>query len=448
MEQTRLSGVCESSDSRRPTWLPLLGWLPLALAINSIFWQGPIAYWGRWLGLLVWIGYGFLTLVTSRQWRLREFDGLAIWVFLLIVISTFWAGEHLSSNHSLTAVDFRQTALIKACSLFLGYLTLTWGLESLLISLQTVVQVINKFVIAVTLLLAVGLLGNLMGAIPWIAGAGAGLFVNPNTTTALALVTLPLAIWFYVQHPGLMGVWPSLTLVTALVLAQARSTVMVCGLLVFFYLVCWPGLRRLRLANLLFPLGLMLLGLVLFLSIDFWGTNLADSLVHGLRPNFDNAQRPGLSSYRLNLLWPVFIQGIAASPGTFLIGHGWGSEEALMLFQADQSRFFAALNLISAHSAYLGLTYQIGLVGGVSVFGPLWAMVLRQMLTPLPEIITPYFQLKVSLVGVVLAALGVCVFESGFYNLGAIYMLPSWIAIYLVTRLDQLPGQSEERSPI
>ena len=452
MEQKRLSSkfssVSEFMADGGPTWLPLLGWLPLALAINSIFFQGPVAYWGRWLGIVTWVIYGFLALVVTRQWRLREFDALAMWVFLLVVVSTFLTGESAISDNMIAALNFRQTAIIKACSLFLGYLTLTWGLESLLTSLQAVIQIINKFVVAVALLLTIGLLGNLTGAIPWIGGAGAGLFTNPNTTAALALVTLPLAIWFYVERPCLVRAWPSLTIVAVLVLAQARSTVVVSGLLAIFYLVCWPGLRRLRLANLLWPLGLMLLGLALFWSIDFWGSNLADSLVHGLRPSFDDAQRPGLSSYRLNLLWPLFIQGITTSPETLLLGHGWGSEEALMLFQAEQSRFFSALDLISAHSAYLGLTYQIGLSGSMSVFLPLWGMVIRQILTPLPETITRQLQLKVSLVGVVLSTLGICLFESGFYSLGAIHMLPSWMAIYLVTRLDHLDKPSAAKHSV
>ncbi|MEO0936333.1 MAG: hypothetical protein AAFY21_22235, partial [Cyanobacteria bacterium J06641_2] len=41
-------------------WLPVFGWLPFALAINSfIIPPGTaLAYWGRWIGLIVLLIYG------------------------------------------------------------------------------------------------------------------------------------------------------------------------------------------------------------------------------------------------------------------------------------------------------------------------------------------------------------------------------------------------------
>ncbi len=48
----------------------------------------------------------------------------------------------------------------------------------------------------------------------------------------------------------------------------------------------------------------------------------------------------GITSFRTNLLWPLFIQEIFASPVSALIGHGWGSEEAFLKFQGMQNNFF------------------------------------------------------------------------------------------------------------
>ncbi len=416
-------------------WLPVLAWLPFAIAINSVFLpQGALAYWGRWLGLMTLLAYGFFTIFVPGQWIVRRFDKVALWVFGLIALSTLLA----SGDNVLLATNFRLTALIKACSLLVGYLSLTWGLERLLSSFQAVVFIVQTLIVSATVMFTIGILGNVAGVIPLIGGAGAGIFVNPNMTAALGVVMLPLAVWFAARQTGWLRIGPVVVILVALMLSRARTPLVVVVLLGLYYLLCWPALRRRQLANILFPLSLMGIGALTFIGIDFWGSPLAQDMVAFVRSGFVGTRQAGYSSYRLNLLWPLFIRDIAASPLLALTGHGWGSEEALALLESGRSRFFSGLGLVSAHSAYIGLTYQIGIIGCVSVFLPLWGLVLNQLFEVQSGRPDDVVTLKVALVGVVLAELGVCFFESGFYNVGAVHMFPAWIVVYLVTRLDEI----------
>ncbi|MGB3650236.1 MAG: hypothetical protein WBA41_03380 [Rivularia sp. (in: cyanobacteria)] len=53
--------------------------------------------------------------------------------------------------------------------------------------------------------------------------------------------------------------------------------------------------------------------------------------------------------------------------------------EALLLHKSSQSIFFERLWVGTAHNAYIGLTYQIGLIGSLLTFVPLWSIVINQI---------------------------------------------------------------------
>lgn len=417
-------------------WLPVFAWAPFAVAVNSFLLpQGALAYWGRWLGLLILLSYGFLGVFVSDKWIIRGFDKVAIWVFGLILLSTLL----ISGNTVLLITNSKVTAIVKACSLLVAYLSLTWGLESLLTSLRAVDFIVKTFVLSAAAIFTLGILGNLAGVLPTIAGAWGGIFVNPNTTAALGIVLFPLAIWFASQQSGWFRLYPVFVILAALLLSQARTPLVVLILLVIYYLLCWPSYKRVQLTSLIGPICLIGLGLLTFLSIDFWDSALARDISDFVQSGFATPRQPGYSSYRLNLLWPMFVQDIFASPLTTLIGHGWGSEEALTFLEGQRSQYFSGLNLLSAHSSYIGLTYQIGIIGAVSVFLPLWGLVFAQVFKQrLHHQKDGVIHLKVALVGAVLAGLGMGFFESGLYSVGAVYMLPFWIAAYLATRIDEL----------
>ncbi len=411
-------------------WLPIFGWLPFGLAINSIIIPpgSALAYWGRWIGLIVLTIYGFNKILISGKWERNKFDFFAFLVFIVIIISTTYA----DLNGVLYAADFYKTGIFKAISFLLAYLSLTWGVQSVLNSFADATKIIKNLVIAATVLYTVGLIGNLLRVIPILMGAPSGIFINPNTTAALGIIILPLSIWFSSKYKnwGIFRFFPTLIIFTAIIISNARTPLFAGIILLLYYFLCWSRYKGIEML-IIYGIATIVTSALLILSIDFWSSSLFDKLYESLTTYTD----AGITSYRTNLLWPLFIKNIFSSPISILIGNGWGSEEALLLHKSSQSIFFERLWVGTAHNAYLGLTYQIGLIGSLLTFVPLWSVVINQIKDSSNYINKEHFEFKLALCSALLAELCLCVFESGFYNIGSAHALPGWLVAYIAVKL-------------
>jgi len=414
-------------------WLPAFCWLPFALSINSfIIPPGTaLAYWGRWVGLVVLVIYGFFKTVLPGKWQLNNFDLFTLIIFIVITVSTVYADV----DSALYVTDFYQTGIFKALSLLLAYLFLTWGVQSLLCFFTDATAIVRNLVLITTFIYLVGLAGNLSGLIPESLGAFSGIFFNPNTTAALGIVILPLSIWFASQQKqwGILRFFPVIVVVAAIGLSEARTPFFVASILFLYYLICWARYRSWEMLS-IYGISVILISLLLILSIDFWESDIATKLYESLT----DSTKGGISSYRTSLIWPLFIKEIFSSPLSVLIGNGWGSEEALLKLQASQNDIFERLFLGTAHSAYLGLTYQIGVIGCLLAFVPLWSLVLSQIHNSLCSTSTEQFEFRLALVGALLAELCLCFFETGFYNIGSAHALVAWLVTYIAVKTKDL----------
>jgi hypothetical protein len=416
------------------TWLPTFGWLPFALAINSfIIPPGTaVAYWGRWIGFIFLLIYGFNKVFISGKWQCNNFDRFAFLVFTVIIISTAYA----DLNGVLYAADFYKTGIFKAVSFLLAYLSLTWGVQSVLNSFHDATAIIKNLVCSATVIYTIGLIGNALRIIPVLMGAPSGIFFNPNATAALGIVILPLSIWFSSRQKnwGIFRFFPTLIIFTAIILSGARTPLLTLIILLLYYLICWSRYKGTEML-MIYGVATIAISALLILSIDFWESSLFEKLYESLT----TSTGAGITSYRTNLLWPLFIEKILSSPISILIGNGWGSEEALLLHKSAQSIFFERLWVGTAHNAYIGLTYQIGLIGSLLTFVPLWSIVINQIKESANYINKEHFELKLALCSALLAELCLCVFESGFYNIGSAHSLPGWLVAYMAVKLPYLP---------
>lgn len=415
-------------------WLPALCWLPLALAINSLIIPPgtAITYWGRWIGLAVLTIYGFFKTVVLGKWRANNFDRFALLFFAVVTISTTFT----DIDSVLYATDLYQIGVFKAASVLLAYLFLTWGVQSFLNSFADATAIIKNIVFIATVIYIVGLAGNLSGLIPPSAGAFSGIYFNPNMTAALGIVVLPLSIWVASRYKqwGLFRFFPVLAIVAAIVLSEARTPLFTATILLLYYLLCWSRYKGWEMIS-IYAISAIVISLVLVLSLGFWDSDLAIKIYESLT----NPIQGGLTSYRTNLVWPFFIQEIFSSPISALIGHGWGSEEALIAFQnASQNNMFERLLIGTAHNAYLGLTYQIGIIGALLTFLPLWSLVFGQIQGSFLSVNRERFEFKLALIGALLAELCLCFFETGFYNIGAAHALPAWLVTYIAVKTKDL----------
>lgn len=443
-------------------WLPAIAWLPFALVINSIVIPPVISfgYWGRWIGLFILTVFGFWQLFLPGKWQQNKFDRYAILVLLLIIISTVFA----DSNSVLYASNFYETGVFKAFSIFLTYLSLTWGLQSILNNgdsptlqkgqamktlrdspspigeaaptetlRERAKAIIHNLLLVATLIYTVGLLGNLLKIIPQSLGAYCGIFFNPNTTAALGIVILPLSVWFASQNKqlGIFKFFPTFVIFAAIILSEARTPLFAVGILIIYHFICWWRYKGGEII-VIYGMSAIIISLILILSIDFWESPLFAQLYESVT----NPNGAGITSFRTNLLWPLFIQEIFASPVSALIGHGWGSEEAFLKLQGMENNFFERWSLGSAHSAYVGLTYQIGILGSLLTFIPLWSLVASNINESFLALNKEEFEFRLALTSTLLAELCVCFFETGFYNIGSAHALPVWLVSYIAVKIN------------
>ena len=114
--------------------------------------------------------YGFSKILSSQTWHRNNFDHFAFALFVVIIISTAYA----DLNGVLYAADFYQTGVLKAVSFLLAYLSLTWGVQSIMNSFTDAIDIVKNLVIAATVLYTIGLVGNLLGIIPAFLGTPSG----------------------------------------------------------------------------------------------------------------------------------------------------------------------------------------------------------------------------------------------------------------------------------
>jgi hypothetical protein len=419
-------------------WLPALAWLPFPLVINSIIIPPiiSIGYWARWIGLIGLTIFGFWKLFLPGRWKRNKFDIFTLIIIFIIAISTFFA----DIDGALYATNFYQTGVFKAVSILLTYLSLSWGVQSIVDSIDSAKIVINNLLLLATFIFVVGLIGNLSQIIPPSLGAPSGIFFNPNTNSALGIVIFPLSTWFAFVHKklGIIRFLPAFVIVFATILSGARTSLFAVSILIIYQLICRSRYRGWGMMGVygIFAIGLSLL---LILSIDFWESPLFTSLYEGLILT----RGGGITSFRTNLLWPLFIQEIFSSPFSALIGHGWGSEEAFLKFQGMQNSFFERWSLGTAHNAYIGLTYQIGFIGSLLTFIPLWSIVVTYIQKSSIIANKEVFEFKLALVSALLAELCLCFFETGFYNIGSVHAFPAWLFAYMIVMINNLEKQKQ-----
>jgi hypothetical protein len=113
---------------------------------------------------------------------------------------------------------------------------------------------------------------------------------------------------------------------------------------------------------------------------------------------------------------PIIQQNLA-------LGHGFGTEELIfsgLRFKIHRGSY--------VHNSYLGLTYQLGLVGSILLFGPLlWLLARRAFARPSGSQLAAY---EAVLFGGLIASL----FESWIYSAGNAFSFPFWICVMLLIR--------------
>ena len=215
-----------------------------------------------------------------------------------------------------------------------------------------------------------------------------------------------------------------LSAAVSVLLSGSRTAALGSGFAVILILAR-AGMRRGLVA--LVAVGALVGGLLTFRpweqSEGYSGTTLFDNPLSRLSFKDDTLMGGGRFE-----IWPMAIDAIKQSP---LLGHGFGTEEFWLDEMGVTAEDFSIHQGKYMHNSYLGLTYQLGLVGTTVLFMPLFGLVLKATLRLLRQRLSLR---QTGYLAMLIAGLIAAGAESWIYSVGNAFCFPFWTAIMLLIR--------------
>ena len=345
--------------------------------------------------LVVMMGFRPRDRVAVRKPRL--FDGAAVAFSVLAFASVLYSADP-------------STTLLRATSAALLYLAVFWTLWFY----ADVVggrKITDILMVCVAIVFFAGILSVFTSTgDAWLSARFRGVLANPNAVGMLTILFMPFAVVRAMRRKSLINYFLILVMLVSVVLSGSRNGVMTTSIAMAFFAL------RIR----AWKTGVLLAALAA-------ATYLAMP---------DYAPAPGISARPINHIlssddlaegggrveaWAVAIPIIKSK---ILLGHGFGTED--LIFKGMKFRIHRGDYI---HNSYLGLTYQLGIVGSLLVFVPLIGLLIYRLLghgSRSPQ--TAAYETL--LFGGLIAAF----FESWIYSAGNAFAFPFWTCVMLLTR--------------
>ncbi|HKP54375.1 MAG TPA: O-antigen ligase family protein [Chloroflexia bacterium] len=378
----------------------------MVLMLNQtvIFGGSDVLSLGRWMVLLLFCAIFALQFFSREHIREpRLLDAIALFFLLYTLASTTYS----------IAPD---VTLQRGLSICLMYVAIFWGIWGYA-DRASAEKIVQALIYAVGLILLMGLVAAPFWPGAWQrTGRFQGLFTNPNAIGLLAAIILPLVVWKVFQSRW----WPNIMLLgvvaLSLVLSASRNGFFV-SLIAIVYLFSKARGSKVLLAG-----GTLLALLFLVVAVEAVdvGSVVEDYAVGRLV----NPLEVGDASGRFQL-WPVAISLIETQVMT---GHGFGTEEFALVDIGRTLRDFSGGYF---HNSYLGMAFQLGIVGLVLLIAPLIVLVATQFWRSRHDYT---ISLSHALQAVLLAGLLTAFFESWIYSVGNAYSFPFWVCVMLLAR--------------
>lgn len=371
--------------------------LTLMVSQTQYFTANPVADAIRWtlLGTLC-----VMFLLRPRGTVKLRHPGLVDWfigVFMTMALASFL----YSGTPSLT--------LQRAISTLLLYGAAFWTIW-FYADMVRGERIARSLLAMTTLMFIAGLVAYAVTEDTLMAGRFRGVFANPNAVGMLGILFLPVAVANLVRSRKASALLVVLLMAASVIFSGSRNGVLAASLALLLMLLRVRAWR----AFTLLAVAATVIYLVMPEVSDTVGTapkGLA-RLMSG-----DRIATGGGRVEAWQAAIPIIRQKVA-------FGYGFGTEE--LIFQGMTFRIHRGAYV---HNSYLGLAYQLGLVGAVLFFLPLAGFLIRRMFKrgAIPVQTAAYE-------AVLLGGLIACLFESWIYSAGNAFAFPFWIFIMLLVR--------------
>ena len=300
--------------------------------------------------------------------------------------------------------------LQRAFSVVLLYIAVFWTLWYYA-DLVGEEKLVDTLIFTAFVVFALGALSFFVSDTALMRGRFRGVMQNPNAVGMLTVIFLPLVIGRFLRRRSLLDIGLIGLIILSVVMSGSRNGVITASLAIMFLLWrtrAWKGALLLAVGA-----GVLLLAMP--------ETNAIEELES--RPELTRIVKgggKGITSGRAEA-WQVAIPIIQRR---LLLGHGFGTEDRI--FEGISFRIHRGLYV---HNSYLGMTYQLGLVGSILLFLPLLALLFTRAFARRTESVQ-----VASYEAVLFGGLIASLFESWVYSVGNAFAFPFWICVMLLIR--------------
>jgi len=270
-------------------------------------------------------------------------------------------------------------------------------------------EVSDNILMAAAIMFIAGVLNAVVGNTAWYALRFRGVFGNPNSIGMLSIIFLPPAVGRFIRTKKVFPLLLIALILGSLILSGSRNGVMTSSIAIIYFLY---RIRAWRASLVIFAAATVVL---LVMPAPAEGTGDQDPFAR-----LTTAQKISTGGGRLEA-WTAAIPLIREE---IALGHGFGTEELIF-----KGRTFRVHRGEYVHNSYLGMTYQLGLVGAGLLFIPLIGLLVRRAVSKAPVSLQ-----EAVCEAVLLGGLIASMFESWIYSAGNAFAFPFWIFVMLLVR--------------
>ena len=366
------------------------------LANCGIFGIGVLFMTLRWVFLIAMAIVAFWNWMSGKvKERLRLIDLWALgFIGLAFYSQTYSIMPHLTIERASTLVLF--------------YLAVFWGVSHYIEDEKKVTTMIYQFLYSVFPLFLIGLR---MGA----NQSFTGIFKGPNTVGVIISLLMPLAFWSYLCDQKKKGLYCIILFAISLFISRSRGGILATAIASgYFLLSCYRVHRATILTWMVVFVG------AIFLYAELFGYSFFKDYLKWDSLSLGGGRLEG---------WSEVIRLIKLRPW---LGFGFGTEDHLFLH--FDSVFMSHAGAY-AHNSYLGLASQLGIVGVLLFYVPLFFIFFRcaYQLHKMPR--EQSFPLLLALNASILGGLINAFFESWLYTVGSAFAFPFWCLVIAQLRM-------------
>lgn len=401
--------------------IPLLVLIPFGLILFSL------AFFSR--GILIFLTIICLEVITGPYTGIKQIGLQLRWVFFALfcmhVFGDIFLGRTVRKVKSFDVLalvfcsyaflsiaysPFPKLTLERATTIFVLYIAVFWIIWKYVFD-QGPEKVVNLVLMALAPVIISGFLMIFIGPHrPFMMGRYTGVFGNPNSLGVISAILLPLSLWQFLETRKGTSLFLLILIVVGLLFSAARNSMNAAVVSIGYFLYARAKGQRL----------LLFLSVASFFLFSYW---VIEVLLKNFFLSYIRSESIPVLGGRLEI-WPIALNLILDKP---IFGYGFGVEDKLIALKGIVLHKHSGAYV---HNSYLGMLLQLGLMGFVIFFAPLFTLLSKEFFSVREK--EPAPMLRYALRASLIAGLMCCIFESWIYSVGNAIAFPFWIIVMIL----------------